>query len=297
MIFDENTAFKLKSLKIDISVTRIANVHYFEFTKNYRTEKSAHPFKELIYVDSGAVDVSSNGFCGTLKKRQLLMHKENEIHSLTCAENSAPNVVIIGFECDSALLDYFSHNAYTLTSELSKLLSDVVKEGRYVFFPPYDVPNTKDMKKRTNFIFGADQMLKIRLEAFLIELIRSTQSYTGRHKEIYHEQNYEEIASYINNNFSHKITLSDLCQVFGTNKTTLCQKFRNIYGMTIINYINTLRIKQAKILLREGNISITQIATLVGFDSVHYFSKTFKKIEGKSPLEYINTIKSHLDEI
>lgn len=294
---EKNIEFKLKSLKIDISVTRIANVHYFEFIRNYHTAKDSHPFRELIFVDSGSIKVDSEGYDGILTSKQLLIHKNDEMHALSCVDNTAPNVVIIGFECSSLKLDFFSTHVTTLSNELTKLLTEVVKEGRFVFFPPYDVPNIKDMKKRTNFVLGADQMLKIKLECFLIELLRSVQASSNLGNSIHSEQNYEEIAAYINNNFNQKITLNDLCLMFGTNKTTLCRKFRDMYGVTIINYINQLRIRQAKVLLREGNISISQIATLVGFDSVHYFSKTFKKFENKSPLAYINTIKSKLGDL
>lgn len=289
--------FKLKNLKIDISVTRIANVHYFEFTRNYHTAKDKHPFRELIFVDSGSIIVDSEGYQGTLSDKQLIIHKASEMHALSCDQNTAPNVVIIGFECNSAKLDFFSTHAITLSKNLTKMLTDVVNEGHYVFFPPYDVPNIKDMKKRTNFVFGADQMLKIKLEAFLIELLRTTKASSRFKNDIHSEKNYEEISAYINNNFNQKISLNDLCAIFGTNKTTLCRKFREMYGMTIVNYINHLRIKQSKVLLREGELSISQIATMVGFDSVHYFSKTFKKSENKSPLEYINTIKAQLDEV
>lgn len=294
---EKDIEFKLKNLKIDISVTRIANVHYFEFIRNYHTIKDKHPFRELIFVDSGSILVDSEGYQGTLYDKQLIIHKASEMHALSCVDNTAPNVVIIGFECESAKIDFFSTHAITLSKNLTKMLTDVVNEGRNVFFPPYDVPNIKDMKKRTNFVFGADQMLKIKLEAFLIELLRTTKASSRFKNDIHSEKNYEEISAYINNNFNQKISLNDLCAIFGTNKTTLCRKFREMYGMTIVNYINHLRVKQAKVLLREGELSISQIATMVGFDSVHYFSKTFKKSENKSPLEYINTIKAQLDEV
>ena len=294
---EKDVEFKLKNLKIDISVTRIANVHYFEFIRNYHTAKDKHPFRELIFVDSGEIMVDSEGYNGVLTSKQLLIHKDNEMHALSCLDNTAPNVVIIGFECASLKLDFFSTHPTSLSATLTKMLTEVVKEGSCVFFPPYDVPNVKDMRKRTNFVFGADQMLKIKLEAFLIEMLRNTKASSQFSNNIHSEQNYEEIAAYINNNFNQKISLNDLCLLFGTNKTTLCKKFREMYGITIVNYINRLRIKQAKVLLREGNLSVSQIATLVGFDSVHYFSKTFKKIENKSPLEYINSIKAKLEQL
>ena len=97
------------------------------------------------------------------------------------------------------------------------------------------------------------------------------------------------------NEANEKITLDDLCFLFGTNKTTICNSFKSAYGETVINYINKLRIKNAKKLMREGNLNLTQLSSQVGFSSIHYFSKVFKSLENKSPSEYIRTVKAKLD--
>lgn len=57
-----------------------------------------------------------------------------------------------------------------------------------------------------------------------------------------------------------------------------------------------LKINEAKRLLREKDLSLTQIAGQLGFASVHYLSRMFKNYENMSPTEYMNTIKSKLDE-
>ncbi len=282
--------FKLKDFKIDVTVTRMANIHYFEFTKEYHTFKDEHPFRELIYIDSGNIEVESDGYSGTLGSKQLLIHKNGEVHSLSCIGDSTPNVIIIGFECDCERLDLFSKKAYTLSNELIRNLTEVVKEGRSVFLPPYDVANIRDMKKREDSPFGADQMLKLKLELFLIELIRSIELPSVTNKATQSDIKLEEIFTYINNNYREKITLDDLCFLFGTNKTTICKSFKSAYGDTVINYINKLRIENAKKALREGNTSLTQLSANLGFSSIHYFSKLFKSFENKSPSEYIASI-------
>ena len=43
-----------------------------------------------------------------------------------------------------------------LTAELEKMLAEIIKEGRTVYLPPYNIPNVRDMKKRTEYDFGAD---------------------------------------------------------------------------------------------------------------------------------------------
>ncbi len=287
--------FKLKKFKLDIVVTEIANIHYFEFAKEYHTFKDSHEFRELIYVDSGEIMVEADGYSGPLTDRQILIHKSGEIHSLYCSKSNAPNVIIIGFACKNPELDVFSEKPFTLSTEHIKILTEVIKEGRSVFLPPYDIPNITDMKKREDYPFGADQMIKLQFEMFLIALIRSVKNPMASLPSEETERRIDEIHRYIDNNYMEKITLDDLCFVFGTNKTTICRDFKAMYGDTLVHYINKLRIRKAKRLMREGGMNISEISGKVGFSSIHYFSKVFKLYENKSPTEYINTIKSKLE--
>lgn len=286
--------FKLKKFESAVEVTRLANIHYFEFTKQYHTGGDRHSFRELVYVDNGAIFVEGENYSGELMKNQMIIHRDNELHSLYCNSPVPPNVIIIGFECDCILLDQLSQRPSTLSTDLVKMLTEVVKEGRNVFEPPYDVPNVKDMKKKKDYPFGADQMLKIRFEMFLINLIRNLNDNPPSKEALPDSKKMQEIHSYIEVNYCKNISLDELCFLFNTNKTTLCNRFRESYGTTVIDYVNRKRIQQAKIKLREGNENITQISIDLGFNSVHYFSRLFKKYENLSPSEYVATIKSKL---
>ena len=241
--------FKLKSFKKAIEVTRIAHIHYFEFTKQYRTDNDSHPFCELIYVDDGSILVNAQNYSGELCKNQIIIHKSGEIHSLKCSQDSSPNIIIIGFECKCEALDIFSKAPLELAGEQQKLLSEIIKEGRSVFMPPYDIPNLKDMKKREDYPFGADQMIKIGLESFLIMLVRefSKPSESAEPAHSTSLSNIQAIHQYVCENYNTKITLDNLCFLFGTNKTTLCKSFRQEYGTTVLNYITSLKIHEANI--------------------------------------------------
>ncbi|MBQ4518613.1 MAG: helix-turn-helix transcriptional regulator [Clostridia bacterium] len=286
--------YKLKRFSKVMEVSKIANIHYFEFTKQYHTFKDRHSFRELLYVDSGFINVEADHYTGVLSENQILIHQADEIHSLTCPEEEASNVIIIGFECMAPELDVFAAEPVTLTDGQIKLLTEIIKEGRSVFLPPYDVPNQRDMKKRKEYPFGADQMIKIKLESLFIELIRSKNNEASEENSEISDDKMQGIVHYLNENFRGKITLSELCFLFGTNKTSLCHKFRAVCGETVIAYINKLKIKEAKRLLRSGKYNLTEIASLVGFSSVHYFSRIFKQYEKQSPTSYMKTIKSRL---
>ena len=138
----------LKKFKTDLNITRLANVHYFEFTPSYHTVNDSHEFCELVYVDKGNILISSDHYTGSLYQNQLILHGANQNHSLTCNERVAPNIIIIGFECKAGALDALTHAPILLTEELQKMLAEIIKEARAVYQPPYGVPNVKNMKKR-----------------------------------------------------------------------------------------------------------------------------------------------------
>lgn len=288
--------FKLQNFETPLVVSRIANVHYFEFTNKYFTHNDSHDFCELLYVDKGSITVHSEHYNGTLSSNQLIIHCPNEKHSLQCDDLVCANVIIIGFECISERLSYFSYSPVTLQNSHKKMLSEIMKEGMNVYEPPYDIPNTTEMKKRSNYLFGSDQMLKINMEAFLIHMIRDyTQTETTEENALLSDSKVSAVDKYIAEHYMEKITLDNLCFLFGTNKASLCQHFKEEHGMTILDYINKLRIKEAKAHLREQKLSITEISDKLGFNSIHYFCRVFKKMTGLSPKEYQNTIKLHLN--
>jgi hypothetical protein len=163
--------FKLQELNKTLSIPKIANVHFFEFEKNYSTQNDRHPFCELLFSYSGNLNIVSENFEGELKKGELIIHQHNELHSLFTQKNKTTTVIIIGFQCFAKQLEYFSKHKIQLNEMELKQLARIVKEGRNVFAPPYDKP-LYHMKKKDSQIFASEQLLQSLLETFLIELIR-----------------------------------------------------------------------------------------------------------------------------
>lgn len=289
--------FKLQKFNEPMKVTALANIHYFEFTKEFHSLENFHDFCEILYVDSGKIEVSSENFKGVLCENEMIIHRPLEKHSLKGSGNEAPNVIIIGFECKSAALMSFAAKAVSLGSEHKKILSRIMQEGMNIFEPPYDIPNTIFMKKRVESPFGTDQMIKVLLEEFLIMLVRdfSEANELPRTSLSISAKYIDGVHRYITEHYTEKINLGNLCFIFGTNKTSLCREFKSTYGLTILEYIHSQRIKTAKKMLRDKEISVTEISEKLGFDSVHYFSRLFKKHTGVSPVNYTKSIKSKLN--
>ncbi len=102
----------------------------------------------------------------------------------------------------------------------------------------------------------------------------------------YHGVDVAALMQYINFNYSNIITLDHLAEAANINKTTLTSLFKELYGTTPIRYVNRLRMQKAKELLCNTDTCISEIAELVGFQSIHYFCRYFKSKENCTPMEY-----------
>ena len=82
------------------------------------------------------------------------------------------------------------------------------------------------------------------------------------------------------------ITLSDLCRQFGRSKSYISHMFRRESGMTLRAYCNNLKLEDARKLLLETDLPVTEIALDTGFNDVSYFIALFRRKFGMSPLRY-----------
>lgn len=98
------------------------------------------------------------------------------------------------------------------------------------------------------------------------------------------------VAHYIEENYKrYELSLMDLSVFFGMSKTILCQQFKDVFSMTIGEYILQTRMIHAKEMLDEGYYNVTYVAEKCGYEDAGYFSKCFKKYFGISPKDYCET--------
>lgn len=278
--------FQMKTLNNCMEVNRIANLHFFEFPKDFYTASDKHSFCELVYVASGALEIQSDRYNGPLRKGEMILHTAWENHSLRCLTTNAPTVIIIGFEYKGDDLSFLSVKPTILSAPNIDILADIVKEGRNIFAPPYNIP-TYDMKKKENIPFGSEQSLKMLIQQFLISLIRINQITNDAEPPVKHSgYQINQIVAYVDENLFEKITIDELAFIFGTNRSSLCKEFKNKTGYSLNRYKDLKRIEKIKHLLCNTDYTMTEIAQLTNFTSVHYFSNFFKNAVGIAPNKY-----------
>jgi YesN/AraC family two-component response regulator len=95
-----------------------------------------------------------------------------------------------------------------------------------------------------------------------------------------------EAVTYIRFNIDQPLSLSHIADTLGVHPSHLSRAFKKELGMTLTDYINKLRIEEAKYVLDQGNASVTQAALSVGYNDPNYFSKVFTKLEHVTPQDY-----------
>lgn len=99
-------------------------------------------------------------------------------------------------------------------------------------------------------------------------------------------QEVKFICEYMKEHYSEKITLNSLAESVGFSKYYISRLFKQHMGVTIIDYLIKVRLDKAKELLRDGEYSIKQISFMVGYSDPNYFTWSFKKYLGMSPIKY-----------
>ena len=94
-----------------------------------------------------------------------------------------------------------------------------------------------------------------------------------------------EMLDYINDHYQESLTAEYLAKQINLSPTYLYALFRDYIGITPVNYINSIRLREAYRLLKQG-MSVTQTASAVGIPNISYFIKLFKSATGQTPLQW-----------
>lgn len=103
--------------------------------------------------------------------------------------------------------------------------------------------------------------------------------------EIQSEDIFKKLQKYIEKHYMDKLTLSGISKEIHANGSYLSRLYKEKTGQNLFDEINKRKLTKAKEYLAEGK-RISEIAILVGFEDVSYFSRVFKKYEGCSPRDY-----------
>lgn len=283
-------------LKEELVIKKIVTIHYFEYAKNYVFEGEKHDFWEFLYVDKGEVEVMADNLGYKLSQGEMIFHKPNEFHNVWANGRVAPNLVVISFECKSQSIHYFDNKIINIGGSEKDLLANILREAGKAYSSPLDDPALKKLEKSPEQPLGCEQLIKIYLEQMLIHLIRKGKKLNVTSKPSLSVKNRSDmdlmlrIFDFLKENIYNSLAFDDVCRFSNLSRTNLKVLFKEKAGVGVMEYFRTLKLDESKTMIREGEYNFTEIAHRLGYSSIHYFSRHFKKTTGMTPSEYAYSV-------
>ena len=124
---------------------------------------------------------------------------------------------------------------------------------------------------------------KIKYAAQIVEILTKYVCVERMIQPEYSEE-FDEVIRYLEANLSERDSIDELCRRFHISKNKLYGYFRGVFDCTVCEYIEGLRIREAKRLLAETNMTLSEICCIVGMDNCQYFCRRFKRAVGLTPI-------------
>lgn len=287
-----NPSYQKQKINCLINVSEIVTIHYFEFDRNFESHGEKHDFWEIVYIDKGEAIIKTKAREFTLKQGEAVFHKPNEFHAVSANGKVAPNVFIITFVCRSKAMDFFKAKQMSIPTPLRKYIGSIVSEAEQAYHLARNNPYLTELTPKQNAPEGSVQLIKLNLEMLLIKLLRHEQNVkeTSVQREI-PDNLIAGVVEVLHSNVYGKITVEDICRKLCFSRSYVSARFKDSCGMTMNEYINRMKIEEAKTLIREEKHSISEISEMLCYDNPHYFSRVFKKVTHMSPREYKQSVK------
>ena len=120
----------------------------------------------------------------------------------------------------------------------------------------------------------------------LLTLLMESSWHREAHTNAPKKMEISRVKSFLDEHYKEKLSLESVASHFFIDKHYLARLFKEQYGVTLVTYLQQVRITHAKRMLRFTDKSIEEIGLECGIGELNYFSRVFKKLEGVSPSEF-----------
>jgi AraC-like DNA-binding protein len=261
-----------------VNINNVYTLFYQDKEKNFLFKGEKHNFWELTYVDKGTLYNNIDGKTYVTKQGELIFYKENQYHIQWTDETHPASFVTITFSMDFYDSNILSDRIFALDDDMKNIIKNIIHE-------------------KNDGLYYNDDVIICYLKILIIRLIRNDKlestihSLKGVVKDKIENSLVANITEYIEANIDRKLTIPDIAKQVHLSQSYLSTIFKQNMDITIVDYINKLKLEKSKHLLRTSKYSITEISEMLGYNSIHYFSRQFKLHFGVSPSAYANSCK------
>lgn len=268
--------FNYSNISSSLDISEIYTKFYQEKGTNYNFSGEKHSYWELTYVDKGELLTTIDGVSYHLKQGDLIFYAPMQFHTQSTFEKISSSYLTINFKMNFNHADLLCNKIFSLKRDSYFIVTRLIEE-------------------LSNDNLYSNDLSLCYLKQLIIQMLRLDNSYFHSKPTTHMQQTYEnellnDILLYIDNNIYEKISVSTLCEHFCISTSMLHSLFRKNMNNTAKNYINELKLSKSKELIRNSTHTLSEISEMLGFSSIHYFSKKFKSYFNISPTEYSKSI-------
>lgn len=247
-----------------------------------------HPQHELVFIENGEGMLYTGDYTGVFQSGDLFYIGGNVPHMFHSVQSS-PDAFCSAYvvHIEDAFFKSVNLQA-TEFSYLKTLLEEAVKGVRFSGFNSELL--VSELKAMTQQAIAYKTLRFLYLLLTVNETSLSTTLATTQWLQTYNntDKRLHTVVQYIMQNFQQNISLDEIAEISGMNKASFCRYFKNKTHKSFVEYVNELRVNYACNLLKNttSDKSITDICFESGFNSMSYFSRTFKSTMQQSPTTY-----------
>ena len=254
--------------------------------KSFHTMQTTHihDMHELYYLLSGERYYFIKDRTYHVKKGDFVLINRHDLHK-TFEVSSPGHKRVLIYITNELMSEY--HNSYLLMDSLFKTGSPVLRlNSQDQFFVESLLSHMlQSLKSRSPYMEISAAASLMKLLVFINETKTASIHDIYEHPSPVHEK-ISQIVHYINANFRKEISLVDVSSHFYLSPSYLSRCFKKATGFCFTEYLNSVRVKEAKYLLHNTKLSMTAIAEKTGYQSISHFGRVFKSYTGMSPVKF-----------
>lgn len=248
-----------------------------------------HEEIEMVYMLEGNMQVGLNNKTYLLEPRDILLIGRGNVHYFNPPAEPNQSVIIqFGLSLFGSFSSILRDGQFVRPLlGLSKKLGSNMDRQTHMAIEKQILAMIKENKEQKE---GYQMALKARLFDLMVIMIRQVpmQHFSSREKnrQISRLKRLDRVFAYIDSNYDKNLTLDKVADIANYSPYHFTRFFKDTTGMTLNEYLNSVRVKKAEEYLLDMDISITEAAYMSGFNSIQTFNRVFKKIKGCTPTEY-----------
>jgi len=262
-------SFKLKP--------RLLYVGELKKNNGWQEHPHSHRFCEILFVVDGKGCTTVNGERLQFKKGDIIIYNPHVEHYEESSLQEPTEFLF--FALDKFEITDLPQN-HLLPSDYSIIYnSEDCYSAIYELFKKM----IAEFETKNDFYVEIAQNISRTILMYIFRVINYADQGFNIHKP---NTALEKALRFINDNFKSNISLEDVADACYINKYYLSHQFSKFKGISVGKYLLNLKIEEAQRLLETTALSINEISERSGFNDPNYFSRTFKKELGISPLQY-----------